>query len=88
MGTTMNMFPMTVTTPDGEVHRSCRVVSDGRTCTIWRWDGAAFVVVVEGDADQITGTGPSWALLLEDGPAHMARQDGCGCGQDGGGHGR
>lgn len=78
----MNMFPMTVTTPDGTVHRSCRVVADGRTCTVWRWDGSAFVVVVQADADGIDGTGPTWTLSVDDwsDSVVMARQDGCGCG--------
>lgn len=75
-----NLFPVTVTLPDGSEHSTCRLYCDGRHATVWKWSGSEFVVVVEAPADDVVANGQAGYIKLPDGVASFSKGGGCGCG--------
>jgi hypothetical protein len=73
----VNQYPVK-TTIDGQVVRNCRLVSDDRGTTVWRWDkdaGAAVVLRQVPEPPTRVGATEKWHvadLVLEP-------QRGCGC---------
>lgn len=81
----VNLFPCTVTGPDGTVYQVCRVVAGPDGTQVWWWDrelGTARTVVESSySPEQLTAGGRRYTLALDDGTeAAIVRQTGCGCG--------
>jgi hypothetical protein len=73
----MNQYPVK-TIIDGRIVRNCRLVSEGQTTTLWRWDkvaGTAIVWLKTDDPPERIGATQNWKV----GQLVVEQQRGCGC---------
>lgn len=83
----LNVFPVKVhlPAPDGQprsVVGSCRLIFDGQTVTVWRWQGGGPVKLVEAAVPLVEVTaGKAWRIDALSGVFDAEKQGGCGCGQ-------
>lgn len=73
----MNQYPVK-TTIDGQIVRNCRLVSEGRVTTLWRWDkeaNAATVLLESDTPPERVGATENWRVA----DLVVEPQRGCGC---------